>query len=261
MKKLVLLLLLSVVFLPTRAQQKEYRARVLDGITYTPIIGANIYNVSTKKFAFTDANGFFTITLSLNDTLFISKSIYRQLYVIADKKIYYNTVEDFFLYYKATMLKEVRIYNLNPSYEGFKQDIVTMRLPDYYKRAEDVHLSEFEKANATYKQGGNLLSLGGSVTMSPITYLYDKYSHKAQMQALYNEMVSYQDEVERVQEKYNRKIVSELTGLKEEELLKFMMYCGFSYYDLVRWSDGQIRAKIHSKYIDYQYDIIKNEKH
>lgn len=242
-----------------QAQQKKYSARVFDGITFQPLSGASIYNVNTKKFAFTDKNGRFEINLSLNDTLIISKSIYRQLVTVIDQKLFYG-FEDFFLYYKATMLKEVTIIGINPSYEGFKKDIVTLELPEYYKRAEDVHLSEMQKANATYKDGGNILSLGGSVTMSPISFLYDKYSRKSKMNRLYNEMLSYEDEVERVQQKYNREIVSGLTGLEGDELLDFMMYCRFSYYDLVRWSDEQIREKIRANYFNYQYDKIVDEQ-
>jgi len=242
-----------------QAQQKKYSARVFDGITFQPLSGASIYNVNTKKFAFTDKSGRFEINLSLNDTLIISKSIYRQLVTVIDQKLFYG-FEDFFLYYKATMLKEVTIIGINPSYEGFKKDIVTLELPEYYKRAEDVHLSEMQKANATYKDGGNILSLGGSVTMSPISFLYDKYSRKSKMNRLYNEMLSYEDEVERVQQKYNRDIVSELTGLQGDELLDFMMYCRFSYYDLVRWSDEQIREKVRTNYFNYQYDKIVDEQ-
>lgn len=242
-----------------QAQQKKYSARVFDGITYQPLSGASVYNANTQKFAFTDKNGRFEISLSLNDTLIISKSIYRQLVVTIDQKLFYG-YEDFFLYYKATMLKEVTIIGINPSYEGFKKDIVTMELPEYYKRAEDVHLTEMQKANAAFKPNGNILSLGGQVTMSPISYLYDKYSRKGKMNRLYNEMLSYEDEVERIQHKYNREIVSELTGLQGDELLDFMMYCRFSYYDLVRWDDEQIREKIRSNYFNYQYDKIINEK-
>ena len=242
-----------------QAQQKKYAARVFDGFTYQPLIGASVYNSNTQKFAFTDKNGHFEINVSLNDTLIISKSVYRQhVAVITQKMLLVN--EDFFLYYKATMLKEVTIIGINPSYEGFKKDIVTLELPDYYKRMEDVQLSEWQRANAVYKENGNILSLGGGATMSPISFLYDKYSKKAKMNRLYNEMLSYEDEVERVQQKYNRDLVSELTGLKGEELLDFMMYCRFNYYDLVRWSDEQIREKIRSKYFNYQYDKISNEK-
>ena len=72
--------------------------------------------------------------------------------------------------------------------------------------------------------------------------------------------LSYEDEVDRIHQKYNRDIVSELTGLQGDELLDFMMYCRFNYYDLVRWSDEQIREKIRSNYFNYQYDKIANEK-
>ncbi len=239
-------------------QQKQYNGKVFDGITFQPLSGASVYNMNTNKFAFTDKDGQFTIKVSLNDTLVISKSIYRQLVVTVNDKIFYS-MEDFFLYYKATMLPEVRIIAINPSYEGFKKDIVTLELPEYYKRAEDIKLSEFEKANATYKPDGNILSLGGTLTTSPITYLYDKFSRKSKMNRLYNEMVSYEEEVARVQDKYNREIVSELTGLQGDDLLEFMMYCRFNYYDLVRMEDEEIRSKIKSKYFDYQYNKMIQE--
>jgi hypothetical protein len=257
-KKFLFIIGILGCLISAQAQQKRYAARVFDGITYQPLSGASIYNANTQKFAFTDKNGRFEIDLSLNDTLIISKSIYRQHVAVIDQTLYYG-FEDFFLYYKATMLKEVTIIGLNPSYEGFKKDIVTLELPEYYKRAEEAQLSEWQRANATFKPDGNILSLGGKVTMSPISYLYDKYSKKSKMNRLYNEMLSYEDEVERIQQKYNRELVSELTGLQGDELLDFMMYCRFSYYDLVRWSDEQIREKIRSNYFNYQYDKITHE--
>lgn len=258
MKRFWLILTLLGCLTVVTAQQKKYSARVYDGITYQPLAGASVYNANTQKFAFTDNTGRFTIDLSLNDTLIISKSIYRQLVAVIDNKLFYG-FEDFFLYYKATMLKEVTIIGINPSYEGFKRDIVTLELPEYYKRVEESHLSEWQKANATYKDGGNILSLGGGVTMSPITYLYDRFSHKGKMGRLYNEMLSYDEEMDRIQQKYNRDIVSGITGLQGDELMEFMMYCRFNYYDLVRWSDEQIREKIRANYFNYQYDKIANE--
>ena len=216
-------------------QRKTCNGRLFDGITFQPLIGASVYNMNTQKFAFTDKNGQFSIMVSLNDTLVISKSIYRQLVVTVNDKIY-SGLEDFFLYYKATMLKEVTIFAINPSYEGFKKDIVTLELPDYYKRVEETKLSEMQKANAVYKPNGNI-----------------QFSRKSKMNRLYQEMLSYDDEVERIQDKYNREIVSELTGLKGDELLQFMMYCRFNYYDLVRMSDEDIKAKIKAKFYDYEY--------
>lgn len=259
MKKLGVLGCLLFLVMQVYSQQKQFSAKVFDGITFQPLVGASIYNANTKKFVFTDENGRFVMPLSVNDTLVISKSIYRQLVVAVNQNVF-NNYNDFFLYYKATMLKEVKIIGLNPSYEGFKKDIVGMELPDYYKRAEDVKLSEFEIANATYKPDGNLLSLGGKITTSPITYLYDRFSRKSKMNRLYNEMSSYEDEVEQVQFKYNREIVSELTGLKGDELIDFMMYCRFSYYDLVRWDREKIKSQIKTKFFDYEYNKAVNEE-
>lgn len=257
MKKLLVTLSLMLIIVSVFAQQKTYTGKVYDGITYEPLSGASIYNMNTQKFVFTDKNGTFTIKLSLNDTLVISKSIYRQLVVEVDKRIF-NGIEDFFLYYKATMLKEVRIIAINPSYEGFKKDIVTLELPDYYKRVEEIKLDEFQIANATYKPDGNLFAMGGKMTTSPISYIYDKYSRKSRMDRLYNEMISYEDEIDRIQDKYNREIVGNLTGLQGDELMNFMMYCRFGYYDLVRMSDEEIRSKIMSKFYEYQYNNIQS---
>lgn len=249
--------MLSVVL--AYSQQKQYAGRVFDGITFQPLSGASVYNVNTKKFAFTDKEGKFVIQISKNDTLVISKSIYRQLVVGINDKLYLG-MEDFFLYYKATMLKEVNIIAINPSYEGFKKDIVTLELPEYYKRVEETKLSEFQKANATYEPNGNLLSLGGQMLSSPITFLYDKYSRKSKMNRLYNEMVANEEETERIQDKYNREIVQKITGLEGDELVDFMMYCRFSYYDLVRMDDETIRSTIKAKFITYEYDRIINEE-
>ena len=242
------------------AQRSSYSARVFDGVTYQPLEGASVYNVNTQKFAFTDKSGRFTISVKENDTLFISKSSFRQLVFVINKKVL-QYKDDIFLYYKATMLKEVRIIAINPSYEGFKKDIVSLKLPDYYKQAQDVQLTEWQKANIKYGENpnGNLLSLGGTATMSPISFLYEKYNRKAQMQRLYNEMSSYEDELDQVQEKYNREVVHELTGLEGDELLDFMTYCHFSYYDLVRWDRENIAAQVKNKFFTYQYEKLNNQ--
>lgn len=258
MKKIIATFIFCLVFLCSFAQTKVLSSRVYDGITYQPLGGVSIYNMNTHKFAFSEKDGRFSIAVSMNDTLVFSKSVYRQLVICVDKKVF-NGYEDFLLYYKATMLKEVHIFAINSSYEGFKKDIVNLKLPEYYKSAE-VKLSEFEKANATYNNnGGNVLSLAGSALTSPISFLYDKYSHKGKMNRLYSEMLANEDEINRIQDKYNREIVGNLTGLSGDELLDFMMYCRFSYYDLVRMSDEEIRLQILSKFHNYQADKINIE--
>lgn len=252
MKKTIVFLLavLSCNFI--YSQRTEYGSRVYDGVTYVPIADASIYNFNSKEYAFTDESGNFTIRARANDTLIISKSIYRQIVVILSENEIRNRLNEYFLFYKAILLKEVNVHALNPSYEGFKRDLSNIKLPEIYKRIEGIELSDQEKMDIEYEnKGPNLLR--NTPAASPITYLYNTFSKKVKAKQLYNEMVEYEDEVEKLPLKYNREIVSEITGLKGDELMEFMVFCRFSYYDLIKWSQEDIVRNVRNKFFDYQY--------
>ncbi len=255
MKKLAVFILLIGLFFTGTAQQSSFSGKVYDGINFYPIEGANIYNATRKKFVFSDEEGNFTIACSLHDTLIISKSIYRQLIVVLDEKLMKKSKEDFLLYYKAILLKEVSVISLNPTYEGFKRELAKIEIPEIYQRIPGVELSEFEKANAEYDKGPNVLR--NTAIAHPISFLYEAFSKKAKMKRLYNEMVQYEDRLDELPLKYNKEIVKELTGLPDDEILTFMMYCHFSYYNLVRWTPTQIINAIKNKYINYEYEKMK----
>jgi len=239
--------------------QKNYTASVYDGINYLPVPGANIYNLSSKKYVFTDKNGQFTIPVSLNDTLVISKSIYRQTMVIIHEGNINIENESYLLFCKAILLKEVNVYALNPNYEGFKRDVAAIKLPGVYQRLEGIQLTKEDFANAEdANKGPNVLR--NTALASPITFLYNSFNKKAKMKQLYNEMLQYEDEIDQVQTKYNRDLVSEITGLKGELLMEFMVFCKFSYYDLIRWTPEQVIFSIKNKFDEYEYfKLLQNE--
>ena len=164
---------------------QNYSAKVYDGVTYTPISGAHIYNLRTGKYVFSGADGSFELAARVNDTLIISKSIYRQLIVALNKDQFYKSNEDYFLYYKAVILKEVSVYALNPSYEGFKRDLIGVKLPDVYRKIEGIEISAEDKLNAELANSGPNI-LRNTPMAHPISFLYEKFSHKAKMQRLYN---------------------------------------------------------------------------
>jgi len=139
------------------------------------------------------------------------------------------------------------VHALNPSYEGFKRELANIRVPEKM----DTKLSDWEKMNIESERGANILR--NTKLASPITLLYNMFSKKVKNKALYYEMVQYEEEIDKLPDKYNREIVSKITGLSEEEVLDFMVFCRFSYYDLVRWSAYEIAKKIEAKYYDYEY--------
>ena len=79
------------------------------------------------------------------------------------------------------------------------------------------------------------------------------------MRQLYYEMLDKEDEVQMLPKKYNLELVSQLTGLEGADLLEFMVFCRFSYYDLVRWTQEEIIAAIRYKYSEYEYYKVLEE--
>ncbi|MEG2071107.1 MAG: hypothetical protein RR034_07020 [Bacteroidales bacterium] len=252
MKKIILIILLFSAFITSFSQRINYHSRVYDGISFVPISGANIFNASTNQYVFSDENGNFNILVSVKDTLIISKSIYRQLLVVITEDLLKRQNEDFFLYYKAILLKEVNVIALNPNYEGFKRDISKIKLPDIYNKIAGTEMSEWDQLNAEFgNKGPNVFR--NTPLASPITFLYEKFSKKAKMKQLYNEMVKYEAEIDKVPAKYNRELVSEITGLKGDELMKFMVFCRFSYYDLIRWTPEEVIGAVKYRFSEYEY--------
>ena len=130
-------------------------------------------------------------------------------------------------------------------------DIANAKLPDSYKNLEGVHLTKEDRQNATYKEEPNILK--NTAIGSPISFLYSKFNKHEKTKRLFYEMQGYGDEVQLVPLKYNREIVSQITGLSGKDLMEFMVFCRFSYYDLVRWDSSEIIAAIRYKFSEYQY--------
>lgn len=252
MRKLLLVGVILLFSMGLHAQSIMFRGTVYDAVAYIPVKAASILNLSTGKYQFTNEDGVFNMKVSLHDTLIVSTSTYRQKVVIIDEKLFKKAHEDILLYHKAFMLQEVRVVALNPTYEGFKRDIANVKLPDSYKNLEGLHLSEEDRRNATYNdENPNILK--NTAIGSPISFLYSKFNKHEKTKRLFYEMQSYGDEVQQVPAKYNREIVSKITGLSGKDLMEFMVFCRFSYYDLVRWNSNEIISAIRYKFSEYQY--------
>ena len=252
MKNVFLLLIIFFLGLSLLAQRIEYKSIIYDGMIYAPIVETSIYNYNTNSFAFSDDEGIFTILAQENDTLIFSKSGYDQLTIVLDRKEILLMVKEYFLFYKAVLLKEVQIRTLNPTYEGFKRDLVETKLPEVKITRRDGIGAEYVNTEP------NLLR--NTPLEHPITFLYNMFSKKQKAKRLYYEMLEYEDEVDKLPLKYNRDLVSQITGLEDENLMEFMVFCRFSYYDLVKWSEDEIIGAIKYKFSEYEYYKALNDE-
>jgi len=230
MKKFVFIFL----FFPIFVFSQEYiilKNSILDSIAVIPVEDANIYNFDIQSYVFT----------------FKGKN-----FLVIDKT------------------KEENEHKLPDTYAEFKRRFLNTNFTKINKLYADVTLTKQDVINAIVSTG-NLVpytinkyvklqynsamphSIGGGVVLSPITYFYDKFSRKAKMERLYQELMDKEDEVVNLTQKYNQKIVNLLTGLDGEELLDFMTFCKFSYYDLIRWTPEYIILQIKDRFGDYEF--------
>ena len=253
-KKYIFILFLLPVVLFSQ-ERISLTGNVFDGISFYHINEANIYNFSTKKYSFTNKEGNFEIFAKTGDTIVITKPAYQQVLLVITPEIIEKKRFDVGLFYKAIVLREVNVYALPATYEQFKKEFVNTNFTDINKFLNGTTLSDEDRIQLS--PSGNLLSVipgkVGEAIRSPITALYNRFSKKMKMERLFQEMVDKQDEVDRLPLKYNRDLVTSLTGLEGEELLDFMTFCKFSYYDLVRWSPELIIAEIKRKHGDYEF--------
>jgi len=245
------------IFLPVIAFSQDRISligNVFDGISFFPVAEANIYNFNTKKYNFTNKEGNFEIISKVGDTIIVSKPAYKQILIVVTQEMF-DKKQDIALFYKAIVLKEVRVYALPATYSEFKKEFVSVNFSDITKLMESTSLREEDRMRKL--SNNNLLDLipgkVGQAIGHPISFLYDTFSRKAKMERLYQEMVENEKEAERLPQKYNRDLVTSITGLEGEDLLDFMTFCKFSYYDLVRWTPEFIVTQINKKFGDYEY--------
>ena len=248
--------LIIFFFLPIIAFSQERKTlvgNVFDGVTFFPIAEANIYNFSSKKYSFTNKEGNFEILAKLGDTIVVSKPIYKQALIEITQEMMNKKFIDVALFYKVVVLKEVNIFALPGTYEAFKKDFIDVNFTNFFRQFEGTGLTKQDFINAEISRGGPNLLRNIPAAMSPISALYNKFSRKMQLERLHQELVDNQDEIDKLPLKYNRDLVSSLTGLQGDELLNFMVFCRFSYYDLIRWSPEFIISQIKRKFDEYQF--------
>jgi hypothetical protein len=246
---ILILLLLSVVSIHAFGQGRViFRGKVVDFITYQPIENACIHNLSSGLMVFSNTSGDFSMLIALRDTLAVTRVGYdMEMFSITDSLRNVKERITVKLIMKSLMLRNVTVYAMKP-YPMFINDLVKAT-PQEKVEIPGIEISPLEKASYDIN-AGNLLR--GTPLASPITFLYNKFSHKAKMERQYADLLANQEEVMRLSQKYNSDIVRKITKLEGERLEDFMLYCSFTYYTLIISSDIEIERMIASKYLQYK---------
>jgi len=231
-----------------QAQLKDYKyrfiAKVMAADTAVFIHNCHIINKTQHLGTISDEFGIFTVTANVGDSIMFSVLGYERLTIVARDSMYTNN-RIVKLNPTVYYLSEVDI-GLLSTYDRFKRDILSREAAEAYKMAPlvnqfDVYITPLPN------QGG----LNVPLSVSPITFLYNLWSKEGKQYQYYQSVISGTAEFMIIGEKFNGLIVKGLTGLENDELIKFMSYCRFTKVYLLAASEMEIQRAIMYKYMAY----------
>lgn len=237
------------------AQQKNFKYKFISKLisadsTGTAISRAHVINTTQKYGTVCDDYGAFTLTANIGDSIVFSAIGYETLTIVANDTMYTNTciVK---LNPIAYELSEVNIGILS-TYERFRQAILS-RKPET-NNFEIEPISKYEiYTPALPNQGGlNAPVMFGPNNVSLSTdLLYNLFSKEGKQRRYVDRVIDGTAKHVVTGEKFSGSLVNQLTGLENDELVKFMSYCNFSRKYLLHASQLEINRAIARMYREY----------
>ena len=231
-----------------QAQLKDYKyrfvAKVMAADTTVFIHNCHIINKTQHLVTVSDEFGGFTITANVGDSIMFSMIGYERLTIVARDSMYTNN-RIVKLIPAVYFLSEVDIGILS-TYDRFKRDILSKEAAEAYKMAPLVNKYDVYITPLPNQGGFNI-----PFTASPITFLYNLWSKEGKQYEYYQSVIRGTAEFIIIGAKFNGLIVKELTGLENDELLKFMSFCRFTRPYLLATSEMEIRRAIMYKFKEY----------
>jgi hypothetical protein len=147
----------------------------------------------------------------------------------------------------AYELSEVRIGRFS-TYERFKREFLSM------ESQEAIRVAPLVNQYSTYtprlpNQGGINVPMGN--LSHPVSLLFNLMRTEGKQMRYYQSFANGTADFVVIGNKFNGYIVKRLTGLENDELVKFMSYCKFSKNYLLAASEIEIQRAIMRKYSEY----------
>ncbi|MES2560336.1 MAG: hypothetical protein V4590_11375 [Bacteroidota bacterium] len=171
---------------------------------------ANIQNKTSGQRFIGARSGLFKASFSPDDSIQITAIGYETLYFIA-KDIIPEKQEDtiqLFMRPKAYQLKDVTIV-----YSNRRQDSLAQLAAEFLKN--DPLMNNYDRV-VKANEGG---------MMSPLTAIYMEYSKEGMDRKRFMEFMRHAEMLKQVDRRYNKKTIKRATGLEEEYLDAYILYC------------------------------------
>ncbi len=216
------------------------QGQLRDFKTGKPIPYAHVLNLRFHRATVSDTLGFYTIPMRRNDTLLITAIGYEDEHFTLPPFWPTNSFSGvLYLKEKVYNIEGVTVHGLG-TYEQFKQSVLALDLSD----DEVVKMQEYYDKILTQEAiKYQAVSTGFSFSLrSP-----EERSLRKLQKILEQQKIQQQ-----IDAKYNKAIVSKLTGLKGKALEDFMHYCQLPQDFILKSSEYDILQRIKESYENYK---------
>ncbi len=233
-----------------KGDQHMQEGIVVDSVTGRPISFTHIVNESTRTGYITDSAGKFQIHYKKGDTLVFVSLGYLGRVMIVD-----SLPHQISLIPRTYKIDEVSVETYR-SYNQFRKDFLEIELE---KDPEIEGLPKGKPIDIPVLLDTNELSSPAFLILHPLSYFYYRFSkeEKSKRKAFYLERQA--GERLQIEKKFNRDIVTRITGFENEELTNFIGFCNFSHPFLLEATELEIVAKINERFKVYKSIVERNE--
>lgn len=257
MKKLIAfcstILTLSVINLYGQIleENNKLRGRLIDQSSLKPVSYCHVFNETKRTGRISDSSGYFSISASAGDTLvFIAMSYLGKVFIVPE--YYQDSLLTIFLEIRYYAIDEVE-YKIPGTYKGFQKALMDV---DTEKDKPMPGLPEYNPYIRPQLLDTNVIQSGSFKFHHPVSALYYNHSKIEQSKRKLRYLQEQELHQPEVDAKYNKEMLSRVTGFTGDTLLNFMLYCNFSFNYLYEATELEIIEEIDRrkvKFIEYCY--------
>ena len=247
MHKLLLLLFLGFISV-TLGRAQSIKGYLLSTEDSSAITGAHLINISQSTMTTSSESGFFELKGVTGDTVVISNVNFNTKQLVINEfdevKVWLNPAK--------IQLEEVQVTNLPSTESEFKRRLVDMPMQSD-GRFIPMGVTPGKPMGIipkNYDSNSNN-SLGYALT-KPFSFIQKKLSKHHKAKVKYYETIAAEGKNISNNYKYNRELVQDLTGLKEDELTKFMNFINIDESYISRSTEYDIALRILSEFENYK---------
>jgi len=244
----LLLVLFTLYVIPSVAQTGLTERITVRGVIkdseLNPVSYAHILSKSRNEGWVCDYDGKFRISVLPGDTLRISAVSFHHSILIIPETFEYRELSVVISMQKDTVnLKELIVHPWPSTLNQMKREFMEIEIED---PVANLNLHLFLPSPQEMR---NLANPDGGITMpGPISILYNKFSKEARSKRTYAELMKK----EKAGMRFNKTIVSRITGLKnDDEIKKFMEFCSLQIRFILESTDYELYAAIINCYDEY----------